>query len=125
MPREVARQSKAIPAASLLAFALGAAAFAAVAIGALAIGRLAVGRLTIKSARFNALACLIHQSVMKRLASVRKPLMWRRIRLLTPSLRTHPGSHTRHDQRYSSAVLVSSHFPQEDHSRVRRWAADV
>jgi hypothetical protein len=55
MPREVARQSRPIPAASLLALALGAAAFGAVAIGALAIGRLALGRLTIKKARFNAL----------------------------------------------------------------------
>ena len=55
MVREVTRQSKAVPAASLLALALGAAAFGAVAIGALAIGRLAVGRLTIKKARFGAL----------------------------------------------------------------------
>ncbi len=44
MAREVTGRSKAIPAARLLALALGAAAFGAVAIGALAIGRLAVGR---------------------------------------------------------------------------------
>ena len=55
MPREVARQSKVIPATNLLALALGAAAFAVVAIGAMAIGRLAVGGLVIKRARFNAL----------------------------------------------------------------------
>jgi hypothetical protein len=55
MAREVTGRSKAIPAASLLAFALGAAAFGAVAIGALAIGRLAVGRLAIKKARSGAL----------------------------------------------------------------------
>ncbi len=55
MVREVTRQSKAVPASSLLALALGAAAFGAVAIGALAIGRLAVGRLVIKKARFSAL----------------------------------------------------------------------
>jgi hypothetical protein len=55
MVREVMRQSKAVPAASLLALALGAAAFGAVAIGALAIGRLVVGRLVIKKARFGAL----------------------------------------------------------------------
>ena len=47
MAREVTRQSKAVPAGSLLALALGAAAFGAVAIGALAIGRLVVGRLVI------------------------------------------------------------------------------
>ena len=39
MSREVARQSKVIPATNLLALALGAAAFAVVAIGAMAIGR--------------------------------------------------------------------------------------
>lgn len=50
MARDVTGQSKAVPAASLLALALGAAAFGAVAIGALAIGRLAVGRLVIKKA---------------------------------------------------------------------------
>jgi hypothetical protein len=55
MAREVTGRSKAIPAARLLALALGAAAFGAVAIGALAIGRLAVGRLVIKKARFSAL----------------------------------------------------------------------
>jgi hypothetical protein len=55
MAREVTDQTKAIPAASLLALALGAAAFGAVAIGALAIGRLVVGRLVIKKARFGAL----------------------------------------------------------------------
>jgi hypothetical protein len=55
MVREVMRQSKAVPAAGLLALALGAAAFGAVAIGALAIGRLVVGRLVIKKARFGAL----------------------------------------------------------------------
>jgi hypothetical protein len=55
MARDVTGQSKAVPAASLLALALGAAAFGAVAIGALAIGRLAVGRLVIKKARFGAL----------------------------------------------------------------------
>jgi hypothetical protein len=54
MVREVTRQSKAVPATSVLALALGAAAFGAVAIGALAIGRLAVGRLAIKKARFGA-----------------------------------------------------------------------
>jgi hypothetical protein len=55
MARDVTGQSKAVPAASLLALALGAAAFGAVAIGALAIGRIAVGRLVIKKARFGAL----------------------------------------------------------------------
>ena len=55
MPREITGQSKAVPAASLLALALGAAAFGAVAIGALAIGRPAVGRMVIKKARFGAL----------------------------------------------------------------------
>jgi hypothetical protein len=55
MARDVTRQPKAIPAASLLALALGAAAFGAIAIGALAIGRLAVGRMVIKKARFGAL----------------------------------------------------------------------
>jgi hypothetical protein len=55
MARDVTEQSKAVPAASLLALALGAAAFGAVAIGALAIGRLAVGRLVIKKARFGVL----------------------------------------------------------------------
>jgi hypothetical protein len=55
MARDIREQSKAVPAASLLALALGAAAFGAVAIGALAIGRLAVGRMVIKKARFGAL----------------------------------------------------------------------
>jgi hypothetical protein len=55
MAREVTRQSKAIPGASLLALALGTAALGAVAIGALAIGRLVVGHLVIKKARFGAL----------------------------------------------------------------------
>ena len=55
MAREVIRQSKAVPAASLLALALGAAAFGALAIGALAIGRIAVGRMVIKKARFGTL----------------------------------------------------------------------
>jgi hypothetical protein len=55
MAREVIRQSKAVPATSLLALALGAAAFGAVAIGAVAIGRVAIGRLVIKKARFGAL----------------------------------------------------------------------
>ena len=55
MARDITGQSKAVPAASLLALALGAAAFGAVAIGALAIGRLAVGRMVIKKARFGAL----------------------------------------------------------------------
>jgi hypothetical protein len=55
MARDVTGQSKAVPAASLLALALGAAALGAVAIGALAIGRLAVGRMVIKKARFGAL----------------------------------------------------------------------
>ena len=55
MAREVSGRSKAVPAASLLALALGAAAFGAVAIGALAIGRIAVGRLVIKKARFGTL----------------------------------------------------------------------
>jgi hypothetical protein len=55
MAREVSSKSKATPATSLLALALGAAAFGAVAIGALAIGRVAVGRLVIKKARFGAL----------------------------------------------------------------------
>jgi hypothetical protein len=55
MARDITGQSKAVPAASLLALALGAAAFGAVAIGALAIGHLAVGRLVIKKARFGAL----------------------------------------------------------------------
>ena len=55
MARDITRQSKAVPTASLLALALGAAAFGAVAIGALAIGRLAVGRMVIKKARFGAL----------------------------------------------------------------------
>ena len=55
MARDVTGQSKAVPAASLLALALGAAAFGAVAIGALAIGRLAVGRVVIKKARFGTL----------------------------------------------------------------------
>lgn len=55
MAREVIRQSKAVPATSLLALALGAAAFGAVAVGALAIGRLAIGRLSIKKARFGAI----------------------------------------------------------------------
>jgi hypothetical protein len=50
MARDVTGQSKAVPAASLLALALGAAAFGAVAVGVLAIGRLAVGRLVIKKA---------------------------------------------------------------------------
>jgi len=47
MARDVTGQSKAVPAASLLALALGAAAFGAVAVGVLAIGRLAVGRLAV------------------------------------------------------------------------------
>jgi hypothetical protein len=55
MAREITRQSKTVPATSLLALALGAAAFGAVAVGALAIGRVAVGRLVIKKARFGAL----------------------------------------------------------------------
>jgi len=55
MARDVTGQSKAGPAASLLALALGAAAFGAVAVGALAIGRLAVGRMVIKKARFGTL----------------------------------------------------------------------
>ncbi len=55
MPNEAVRQSRAAPASSLLALALGAAALGAVAIGAVAIGRLAVGRLVIKKARFGAL----------------------------------------------------------------------
>ena len=55
MARDVTRRSNAVPAASLLALALGVAAFGAVAIGALAIGRLAVGRMVIKKARFGAL----------------------------------------------------------------------
>jgi hypothetical protein len=55
MAGEVSRQSKAVPAGSLLALALGAAAVGAVAIGALAIGRLVVGRLVIKKARFGVL----------------------------------------------------------------------
>jgi hypothetical protein len=55
MAHDVTRQSKAVPAASLLALALGAAAFGALAIGALAIGRLAVGRMVIKKARFGAI----------------------------------------------------------------------
>ena len=55
MARDVTRRSKAVPATSLLALALGAAAFGAVAIGALAIGRLAVGRMVIKKARFGTL----------------------------------------------------------------------
>ncbi len=55
MVHEVTGRSKAVPAASLLALALGAAAFGAVAIGALAVGRLVVGRLVIKKARFAAL----------------------------------------------------------------------
>jgi hypothetical protein len=52
---EVSVRSKAIPATSLLAAAVGAVAFGAFAIGAVAIGRLAVGRLVIKRARFGAL----------------------------------------------------------------------
>jgi hypothetical protein len=55
MAHEVIRQSKAAPAASVLALALGAAAFGAIAVGALAVGRIAVGRLVIKKARFGAL----------------------------------------------------------------------
>ena len=55
MARDITGQSKAVPAASLLALALGAAAFGAVVIGALAIGRLAVGRMVIKKARFGVL----------------------------------------------------------------------
>jgi hypothetical protein len=55
MARDITGQSKAVPATSLLALALGAAAFGAVAIGALAIGRLAVGRMVIKKARFGTL----------------------------------------------------------------------
>src|SRR5580658_3875540 len=55
MARDIRGQSKAVPAAGLLALALGAAAFGALAIGALAIGRLAVGRMVIKKARFGAL----------------------------------------------------------------------
>jgi hypothetical protein len=55
MAREISGRPKVVPAASLLALALGAAAFGAVAIGALAIGRIAVGRLVIKKARFGAL----------------------------------------------------------------------
>ena len=55
MARDVTRQSKVVPAAGLLALALGAAAFGALAIGALAIGRIAVGRMVIKKARFGAL----------------------------------------------------------------------
>jgi hypothetical protein len=55
MAHEVIRQSKAVPAASVLALALGAAAFGAMAVGALAVGRIAVGRLAIKKARLGAL----------------------------------------------------------------------
>jgi hypothetical protein len=55
MAHEVIRQSRTVPAASLLALALGAAAFGAIAIGALAVGRIAVGRLMIKKARLGAL----------------------------------------------------------------------
>jgi hypothetical protein len=55
MANEASRQSRAAPASSLLALALGAAALGAIAIGAVAIGRLAVGRLVIKKARFGAL----------------------------------------------------------------------
>ncbi|MGA2637837.1 hypothetical protein [Methylocella sp.] len=55
MANEALRQSRAAPASSLLALALGAAALGAIAIGAVAIGRLAVGRLVIKKARFGAL----------------------------------------------------------------------
>jgi hypothetical protein len=65
MPLEIARQSKAAPATSLLALAVGAAAFGAVAIGALAIGRLTVGRLTIRKARFNVLE--VDQLTVRRL----------------------------------------------------------
>jgi hypothetical protein len=65
MPREIARQSKAAPATSLLALAVGAVAFGAVAIGALAIGRLTVGRLTIRKARFNVLE--VDQLTVRRL----------------------------------------------------------
>ena len=55
MARDIRGQSKAVPAAGLLALALGAAAFGALAIGALAIGRLAVGRLVINKARIKTL----------------------------------------------------------------------
>jgi hypothetical protein len=55
MARDIRGQSKAVPAASLLALALGAAAFGAVAIGALASGPHGVGRMVIKKARFGAL----------------------------------------------------------------------
>ncbi len=55
MAHEVIGQSRAAPATSLLALALGAAAFGAVAIGALAVGRSVVGRLVIKKARFGTL----------------------------------------------------------------------
>src|SRR6266545_2849708 len=71
------------------------------------------------------LARLIHQRFVRGWRVWRKPLMWRRIRLLTPNSPQASGSHTRHDQRYDSAVLVSSCFPQEDHSSVRRWATDL
>ena len=54
MVREVTGQSRAIPAASLLALALGAAAFDAVA-RCTGDGRLMVGRLLIKKARLGAL----------------------------------------------------------------------
>jgi hypothetical protein len=55
MAHEAIRQSKIVPATSLLALALGAAAFGAIAIGAMAVGRMAVGRLVIKKARLGAL----------------------------------------------------------------------
>ena len=47
MARDITGQSKAVPAASLLALALGAAAFGAVAIGALEVDELTVRKLRV------------------------------------------------------------------------------
>src|SRR5262249_9645169 len=55
MARDIVRGAQAVPAASMIALAIGAAAFGAIAVGALAIGRLALGRVTVKRARFQAL----------------------------------------------------------------------